>query len=187
MSNISKIEKISPEEKALISRLIADHRQSLIRAVARNMGTTDLNDINDCLQEVFLLALQNAKKLAAHPNPVGWLHKTAFNIAHDMRRSADQRRVMFLSSEDVIHLMSDHAFEEKCIERMERKTFNLDERKQEIFSKLSIRELDLYHLRFVEKQSYAYIAERYHTTEGCVRAWFSQMKKRIYSMVYKNS
>ncbi len=187
MTNSSNIEKISPEERAFISQLIDENRDKLLRAVARNMNTTDPNDIDDCLQEVFLLTLQNAKKLTTHPNPIGWLHKTTFNIAHDMKRNADKRRTKFLSLDDALHLMADNSFENKCIERMEHHIWNIDERKKEIFSKLSIRELDLYHLRFVEKRDYSYIAQKYRTTEGCIRAWISQMKKRIKTMVYKKS
>lgn len=185
MTDYSNVEILTKEERKFIDNLLRENKNVLIRAAAKHLQTTDTNDISDCLQEVSLCAIMNGKDLISHPSPVGWLHKTLFNIAHDMKRDADKRRAKLQSIEEVEFLITDESFEDKQLDKMDYQKNDIYKQKASVLSKLTIRELDLYQLRYVEKRKFSYIAEKYHTTPGCIRAWISQLKRKIKNLIKK--
>ena len=185
VTDYSNVEILTKEERKFIDNLLKNNKDSLIRAASKLLQTTDVNDISDCLQEVSLCAIMNGKELVSHPSPIGWLHKTLFNIAHDMKREADKRRTKLQSIDEVEYLVTDESFESDQLEKMDRQEIDIHQQKATILDKLTIRELDLYQLRYVEKREFSYIAEKYHTTPGCIRAWISQLKKKVKNLIRK--
>ena len=185
MTDYSNVEILTKEERKFIDNLLRENKNVLIRAAVKHLQTTDTNDISDCLQEVSLCAIMNGKELISHPSPIGWLHKTVFNIAHDMKREADKRRTKLQSIDEVEYLITDESFEDKQLEKMDNQEIDIHKQKADVLSQLTIRELDLYQLRYVEKREFSYIADKYHTTPGCIRAWISQLKRKIKNLIKK--
>lgn len=185
MTDYSNAEILTKEERKFIDNLLKNNKDSLIRAASKLLQTKDVNDISDCLQEVSLCAIMNGKELISHPSPIGWLHKTVFNIAHDMKREADKHRTKLQSIDEVEYLITDESFEDTQLEKMDYQKNDIHKQKASVLSKLTIRELDLYQLRYVEKREFSYIAEKYHTTPGCIRAWISQLKKKVKKLIRK--
>ena len=90
-----------------------------------------------------------------------------------------------ISYEDIEDKLSEESFENELIERMRVKEIDIQAEKEKILSQLSSRELDLYKLKFVENRDYTYIAKKYNTSPGCIRAWISQLKKRVIKIIKK--
>jgi len=80
------LQELHDKHYVMLSRLAA-------KRLRESVGHT--SDLEDVLQEVFLLALEN--DIHRHPNPAGWLIKATINICwnatkHNMKSIEKQRR-----------------------------------------------------------------------------------------------
>lgn len=82
----------------LFEKLVTENEKLLVQYITRTDGC-ELNTAKDIAQEVFITAWINIEKLNEHPNPVGWIFKTA---GHIVRREMDRAyHVAEQSKEDV--------------------------------------------------------------------------------------
>ncbi len=176
---------VTPKERKFIADLIGENEERLRKSAASILKNKNEDNLDECLQELYVLAYENIEKLLLHPCPEGWLFKTISNIAHDMKRDIDKNMTYLISYEDIEDKLSEESFENELIERMRAKEIDIQAEKEKILSQLSSRELDLYKLKFVENRDYTYIAKKYNTSPGCIRAWISQLKKRVIKIIKK--
>lgn len=177
--------KMSEDERFVLD-LVINHKVGLMKIITSKLGPYRTNDMEDCLQDIFVLVLLNLEKLKNHPNPVGWLYVTASNVAYDTRRKNIKHEqhtipfgdvVDFLGEDDIEPFIDDFQFDSG--EETE------DHQKRKVLDELSDREKDLYRLKYVEKKDTKYLAEYYSTTEGCIRARLSQLRKHVRKIVEK--
>lgn len=185
MSKKMPISGVISKDRKFIAALIHKNEERLRKSAASILKNKNDDNLNECLQELYVLAYENIEKLLVHPCPEGWLFKTISNIAHDMKRSVDKNMTYLISYEEIEDKLSEESFENDLIERMRVDEIDIQAEKEKILNQLSARELDLYRLKFVENRDYIYIAEKYNTSPRCIRAWISQLKKRVIKIIRK--
>ncbi len=90
-SNTAFLEKLYTENYAMVHRLIT-------RTLRQRGGR--ISDAADLVQEVFVLAAKRIDVLRAHPNPAGWLIKTAqYMCMNYISANARHREQLFESLE----------------------------------------------------------------------------------------
>jgi len=142
--------------------------------------------MEDCFQDVFLLALINREKLKNHPNPVGWLYVTASNVAYDAWRKNQKQERHTVPFGDIAEFFYDSGLESSLADfQFGSPEETEDTRKKRVLDELNSREKELYRLKYMEKKDTKYLAEYYSTTEGCIRARLSKLRKHVRKIVEK--
>lgn len=175
--------KMSEDERFVLD-LVQDHKIKLMKIITSRLGQCRTADVEDCFQDIFMLAFINREKLKTHPNPVGWLYVTASNVAYDARRRNLKHEQLTISFSDVVEYLGEDGidiaeFHSDAVEETE------DNRKKRVLDELCDKEKELYRLKYVEKKDNRYLAEYYSTTEGCIRARLSQLRKHVRKIVEK--
>ena len=75
------------EENAFFEQLYRNTREALLQYLKRVSGREDWAE--DILQDTYLEAYQHRGMLMAHPNPAGWLYKTALNLYRNEGRKKE--------------------------------------------------------------------------------------------------
>lgn len=177
--------KMNEDEKFVLD-LIVKHKNSLVKIITYRLGQYQTTDVEDCLQDIFVLAFVNREKLKTHPNPVGWLFVTASNVSYDARRRFLKHEQHTVSFSDVMEYLGEDGIENYITEfHSEVLEDGEDKRKERVLDELCEREKELYRLKYVEKKDNRYLAEYYSTTEGCIRARLSQLRKHVRKIVEK--
>ena len=171
------------EDERFVLDLVQDHKIKLMKIITSRLGQCRTADVEDCFQDIFMLAFINREKLKTHPNPVGWLYVTASNVAYRFPHGLRNQRltvsfsdVMEYLGEDGVDIAELHS---EALEDTE------DNRKKRVLDELCDKEKELYRLKYVEKKDNRYLAEYYSTTEGCIRARLSQLRKHVRKIVEK--
>ena len=127
-------------------------------------------------QEVFLLACQKEQELSKHPNPGGFLFRTAQNLARKYRREA----YLQLTREPLTETgeppeQADGDWLERELDRQ------VDEQAYlgEVFSRLSPEQYQLYALHYLQKVPMKEVAARYGLREETVRMRYLRLRKQI--------
>lgn len=172
------------EDDRFVLDLIMAHKNRLVRIVTSKLGASYINDVEDCLQDIFVLAFVNKEKLRAHLNPAGWLFVTANNVSYDMRRRNLKHEQHTVSFNDLLDYLGEDEVERYILERPS-ETEMEEGRKESVLDELCDKEKELYQLKYVEKKDNRYLAEYYSTTEGCIRARLSQLRKHVRKIIEK--
>lgn len=171
------------EDTRFVLDLVTSHKPDLVKIITSKLGQYKTNDVEDCFQDLFVLAFIHREKLSRHPNPVGWLFVTARNLAHDAFRKNKKNERHTVSFEDAIEIFGTDEMEEIMLKNRTAPKEEPETTKEKILEELSCREKKLYQLKYIEKKDTKYLAQYFSTTEGCIRAWLSQMRKRIRKIV----
>lgn len=93
----------------LAFELLVKRHQGMVLGVCRRV-TENANYSEDAAQATFLLLASRAKKLETHASIVGWLHRTAVNVARTAHRSAGRRkhREELAMADREEHVAADH-------------------------------------------------------------------------------
>lgn len=178
------------EDERFVLDLVLDHKIKLMQIITSRLGHYRTADVEDCFQDIFILAFINREKLKTHPNPLGWLYVTASNVAYDARRRNQKHAQLTVSFNDVMEDVMEYLGEdgvENYIAELHSDTLEdtEDNRKKRVLDELCDKEKELYRLKYVEKKDNRYLAEYYSTTEGCIRARLSQLRKHVRKIVEK--
>ena len=173
------------EDTRFVLDLVTSHKPDLVKIITSKLGLYQANDVEDCFQDLFVLAFIHREKLSRHPNPVGWLFVTASNLAHDTFRKNQKDEQHTVSFEDAIEISGTNETEETLFEYAPEDEPEIV--KERILNQLNCREKKLYQLKYIEKKDTKYLAQYFSTTEGCIRAWLSQMRKHIKKIIEKQT
>lgn len=174
------------EDERFVLDLVLDHKIKLVKIVTSRLGRCQTADVEDCLQDIFVLAFINKEKLKTHPNPVSWLYVTASNVSYDARRRNLKREQHTVSFSDVMEYLGEDGVENYITEFHSNALEDTEDNKKErVLDELCDKEKELYRLKYVEKKDNRYLAEYYSTTEGCIRARLSQLRKHVRKIVEK--
>lgn len=139
------------EDERFVLDLVQDHKIKLMKIITSRLGQCRTADVEDCFQDIFMLAFINREKLKTHPNPVGWLYVTASNVAYDARRRNLKHEQLTISFSDVVEYLGEDGidiaeFHSDAVEETE------DNRKKRVLDELCDKEKELYRLKYVEKR-----------------------------------
>ncbi|MBQ3002132.1 MAG: sigma-70 family RNA polymerase sigma factor [Clostridia bacterium] len=120
--------------------------------------------IEDCESEVMMIAVEHAHELLSHTAPTGWFIVTTRNVAHAARRKEIKRIQNDTSAEGV-----DLTIAEDPLENILYKEWIKNGVVDQLLSRLTPREREVYDLAFVEGKSTKDIAGQLHIRESTVR------------------
>ncbi len=152
------------EENAFFEQLYRNTREALLQYLKRVSGREDWAE--DILQDTYLEAYQRRGMLTAHPNPAGWLYKTALNLYRNAGRKKENAN------------LSLEAVPEGAVSWGESRYESAEWRltMEESLEEKDRRLLGRYYL---EGYSVREIAEEYQLTEGCIRVRLLRIRRRI--------
>lgn len=74
----------------LVAALYRQYAQELVTSLALSLNNRETAE--DLAHEAFIQAMAKEKLLADHPNPRGWIFRTAYNLARDRRKRFWRRK-----------------------------------------------------------------------------------------------
>ncbi len=165
----------TPTEQAFLDALFRQYAARLRGHCLRLTASADQAD--ECVQMVFLAAVERAAQLMLHPNPGGWLYVTAVHMVRRLRRQAAQTagEIPYDQVRDVSPVSA-----ATLVERME---IGIDVRAA--LAQMSEQERRLYQAVFEQGWDYAHVAAAEGTTVAAIKMralrWRRKMKKKLES------
>lgn len=147
--------------------------------VKATIYSRNLADIEDCVQNVLVAALQK-QDLQAHPNIEGWLYITGRNIAMQFNRE-HLRREKIINTDDVE--LSESGFTDRLIEDIEFERLKEQDCIQNVLGALSKTEKHFFYLRYIKKYSNGQISTMTGKTEAAVRVRYTRLKEKIKNLI----
>lgn len=147
----------------------------------------------DAADSVFFIASQKKERLEQHPDPEGWLFKTANNVIRDVRKKQRRTRKRYFTLdpsvlsatvdsfergirlEGVLSEEADHADELDITVTDD----EIEDIKEVILSSLRPEERELYELRFKKRLSVNELSSRYGISPAAVKMRLARIKLKI--------
>lgn len=159
-------------------QLCADYYEKILRYLYSALG--DETAARDCTQEVFLIACQKSALLRQHPNPGGFLFKSAKNLACKARRESFSRLLREISIESGVAEIADP---QTAIEAALDTGIDETEYIETVLGRLSEEKRRLYSLYYQNHKSMAEIAGLLGLTETAVRMRYVRLRREIRAIV----
>lgn len=167
MNSLHKTERrgaLSPADSARLSDLIWTHRNAIQRILFDILHPEFSHLIEDCESEVMLIAVEHATELLSHPGPTGWFILTAQNAARNARRKEITRIQNYASVQEFEFKTDRDPLENILFDEWIKNGVP-----DQLLSRLTPREREVYDLFFVEGKSTREIAEQLQIRESTVR------------------
>jgi RNA polymerase sigma-70 factor (ECF subfamily) len=173
-------------QQGFFEQLCVDYYEKILRYLYGVLA--DEAAANDCTQDVFLIACQKADALSTHPNPGGFLFKTAKNLARKSCREGFKQMLNELRTEAAADaLISKLADLSADIEKALDEEINENDYIETVLGELSEDKRKLYTLYYINKQTMAEIALRLGAEEPAVRMRYVRLRREIKAIIIKIS
>lgn len=129
-----------------------------------NTRMTDVHEIEDIVQQTYLLALEQWEMLKVHPNPCGWLLLTARHLYRGLHRHIYHRLERLGERVEIPY--EDPAFNQVVMEDYLQRLYRPGEE-------------TLVRRYFLEGASEAQIAKELGVSLGCIRTRLYRFRKRL--------
>ncbi|HEV8718088.1 MAG TPA: sigma-70 family RNA polymerase sigma factor [Candidatus Binatia bacterium] len=155
--------KIVPDERSLYEQLYRAHHARIVQLC--RLWLNDSHEAEDAAQEVFLKLFQASRAYDQGFAWRAWLTRVALNTCRDRRRSGwwKWRRQKPGEFEEVPLLSPEPTPEEQTVSREAR------EQIWQLFRGLSVRQQEVFALRYVEEWSVEEVAQTLGVTPGSVK------------------
>lgn len=166
-----------------ITDLYASYYDLLIYIIKNRLYSGCPKDLAyDCLNEVFIVALEKHEELMKHENPKGWLTQTAKYIVDNYNRTACFRNRKTGYLDEMLDIPNPQDMTEDCAYKE-----CLENNFIEYLNKtLSNEEKKLYHLRYEKKLSLQAISEELHITPNAVNTRLHRLREKVKEFIRKN-
>lgn len=138
--------------------------------------------VYDCLNDVFLIAIQKRNDKSLQENPQGWLVITARNVVDNFNRKAYYQNKLVDHSSDMqeipqqVDMIEDYIYRD-CLNNDFLKYLN---------ETLSKDEKYLYYLRYSQKLSLTEISEKLNITPNAVNTRLHRLRNKIKEFIRKS-
>lgn len=153
------------------------------KTVISKLYSSSIDDIEDCVQEVFLLAIQKLDELRNHPKLIGWFVITSKNIA--MKHNEKLLNKNCINSGSLDNCSGFTVPENQFVEDIMFEQLNKHDVFEKIFEQLEYEEKRLYNLKWINRLSYSEIEETLGLSQSAVKNRISRLKRRIKTAVKK--
>ena len=174
--------KLNTDEMNFISELITDNRVNLQRYVTHIYPAMSIADIEDCLQELYLLSYDKYDDLFAHSNKIGWLFTSLKNIASNLYRK--NKNTNSVPIEIAEYELSYEYFNSDTTFDLILQSISEDEIIRYLINHLSTQEQAIYKMKYVDEKDNAHIAENLNIKENAVRARCSDIRKKVRGIIF---
>lgn len=166
-----------------IADLYAEFSSSLAYIIKNRLYEGCPNDdIYDCLNEVFPIALQKKQDRSFQKNPKGWLVITARNVVDNFNRKAYFRNNMTVYTNHIQDIPQHTDMTEDYIY----KEFLNNDFQKFLNETLSKEEKYLYYLRYSRKLSLKEISSVFLISPNAVNSRLNRLRKKIKEFIRKN-
>lgn len=151
-----------------------EYRRIVLQTIRRKVSNIRKHDLEDCLGEIMVIALEKDEDLSKHPNIHAWLTLTAKNVAN---RFLENQK----AANDNIADLPEYA-EQAAPNRIEDTVESAEQEKQarEFLKKnLSGADYELYVFKIIENRSIAEIATLLGEKEDTVKKRFTRLKVKL--------
>ena len=149
------------------------------KTIVSKLYSTSIDDIEDCVQEVFLVALKKIDQLRIHPKLIGWFTVTSKNIA--MKYNEKFLRERCINDNAINDFPDTYSLDEQVVEDIMFSELVRQDVCEKVLNKLAYDEKRLYNLRWVEHLSYAEIEKRLELSQSAVKNRIMRLKQHIKS------
>jgi RNA polymerase sigma-70 factor (ECF subfamily) len=161
--------------------IFKEHLNIIKTIVKSTIYSQNLADIEDCVQNVLVAALQK-QDLQEHPNVEGWLYITGKNMALQFNREHLKREK--LPDVDNFELAVE-SFEDRLIEDLEFERLKEQDCMKKLLTALSKTEKHFFYLRYVKKYDNRKISAITGKTEASIRVRYSRLGEKIKKEIKK--
>ena len=163
-----------------LNTLYLENRTSLALFINSLIYSKNCNDVEDCLQEVFLIVIKKSKtdNIEAHPNIKGWLFTIAKNVVSRFNAAYMKARANASDSAE----LSEEDFSEQLMEDIIYSETNQEKLLSDMRNELSKSEREIFELR-LKKLSNKEIAEILNKSESTVKSTFSRLKPKLRKII----
>ncbi len=145
-------------------------------------GNRSLNHIvEECVQETFLEAKKQIKKLKNHPNVKGWLYVTSRNMINSSMRKYYTKNKHEIPIYEEVACSSTSVEEE--LENISESGIDIDKLKIDIMKQLKEEEYQFYIDCFIKKMPVKEIAEKYNISISATYTRIHRLRVKIKKMV----
>ncbi len=164
-----------------ITELNDQYFQTLYRLACANLHGTGCESMaEDIVQEVLLEAHLHEAMLRTHPNPVGWLYQTTFNLCKNALRTQKSkvRRSAFSLDQPNAPDIEDREAERRIYRHLEREHSYRDAIRY-IKAHISPEEYTLFERRYIEKCSLFQLHRQYGITLSAIKMRLFRLRKKL--------
>ena len=177
--------KLPSDEKInFVIQLIEENRTLFLRNIKRKFGALSNEDLEDCFQELYLIAYEKCEEVYESANPQGWLFQTFKNITANFQRKYNKDLINTTDPGIIIENITEPFHEDNLIFSILTRNLSEDSLKAVLLSKLNKREYELYKMRYIDNLSLHDIAVHLHRPEGTIKSRMHKLREKIRNMIY---
>ena len=168
--------------------LYSQNRTGLALFINSVIYSKNRNDIEDCLQEVFLIVIRKSKadginSLENHPNIKGWLFAIAKNVTHKFNSAYMKTSKTELDNSVNAELLTgEEDFTEQLLEDIIFDEINKEQLIGNLKSELTKSEREIFELR-MKKFNNREIADMLNKSESTVKSTYSRLKPKLIRVI----
>lgn len=147
------------------------------KTVYAKLYSKSIEDIEDCVQTVFVIAVEKLEELRVHPNIIGWFTVVAKNVS--MKKNEKFLKEKCVSYEDFEACPDSLRLDEQVIEDVTFEELVKGNAVNKVLEKLNVEEKELYRLRWVNRLSYSEIEGELDLSSGAVKSRIMRLKRHI--------
>ena len=151
------------DREAFFEELYLSTKEALFRYLCNLNGMDGW--VEDILQDTYFEAYKKCEMLLIHPNPAGWLYKTAHNLYRNARRRRENCNLSLDTVEENIAAAEGY--------------YDFTEWRMTIQGLLQEKDSQLLHKYYLEGYSVKEMAKEFNLSEENIRAKLTRIRKRI--------
>lgn len=173
--------KLNKNNEDYIVKLYQLYSAIVKKTIISKLYSCSIEDIEDCVQEVFVVAVKRLDELRGHPKLIGWFTVVAKNIAM-------KHNEKFLTEKHVNDKAFDDCPDTFCVEEQVVEDIMFAELiKQDVLNTvlntLESEEKKLYNLRWVQHLRYKEIEEALALSSGAVKSRILRLRRHIEEII----
>lgn len=169
------------DKKVFIEHIYMEYYQVVHNIIICNIFSHNRYDIEDCISQTFLKAIEDYEKIKNYENIKAYLIKVAINITYSFNKVFNRRILKQINlSEDVSEKISIEEYVENLIDEEKISKNNYYET---IIRDLSPLEQQLYLMHFIQKMPYKEMSSLLNMKDTTVRVRITRLKLNIINKI----
>lgn len=166
--------RMTQEERAAVEQIAKENQHLIRHTVQKILGQEHRDLVEDCIQTVLLTICEQIDVLRQHMNPIGWIVKTSKNVAYNAIHARKMSGFDETLDETVTADPSQDIVDEVLYDDWVK-----NDVKEQLLSRLSKREKEVYTLLYIQKLTSTEAAEELHISVSTVRNIHKNLRDRI--------
>ena len=173
------------KNKAFLSKLYSENRKNILRFINSQIYSKNIDDVEDCVQEVFLVAVRKSQSvdIENHPNIKGWLFLIAKNIVSRFNRAYIKANHA-MDAESDINLLVEEDFTNQMIEDIIYEAVDKEKLMNDLTENLSENDKILFMMKRKGKSNKE-ISVIFNISENAVASRYKRLRQKLKKLYEK--